>query len=527
MEYEALKEYNKEDYLLFSIFLGAVLVMIVYNTLLFFTVRDKSYIPYIIYLVLSLLSVISLRGIGFQFLWPESGWLNAYTRIATPALATVFIYGFIRMFLNTKEIAPKWNRVIFILQCLAATVPIMMIPQRWDYLTMAADILMNLGLLILPIVAFAVGWVAYRKGYKPAKFYLVAFSFLLLGLVVQILKNLGVLGQTLFTEYFFQFGIVMEQSILSIALGDRINVFKDEKEAAQAEAIEALRENERLIAEQNRILEQKVAERTAELQVANHQLAEKNEDILSSIQYAKRIQTAILPATPFIQSYIPTASVFYRPKDIVSGDFYWFGVREGKVILAAVDCTGHGVPGAFMSVIGYNQLNRAINELGITDAGSILFELDRSVRNALHQDDAASQSKDGMDVSLCVVDVDTRTIAYAGANRPLWLYTKNEWVELKGDKFPIGGAQYENKLFTTQLAQLDPGDRVFLFSDGVVDQFGGPQRRKVTPKRLREWLAESMLMPCETQAKFVEHQFDDWKADSEQLDDVTLIVFEL
>lgn len=517
------------DWALTAIFFGAVLIMLLYNLLLYATVRDREYLPYIGYLLFTGIFMLSFRGLGFQYLWPESPWLNAFTRIALPSAAAFSLSIFIKLFLGTRTRAPMLHHALTAYQVFSAVIFLLMCYQENKQLTFITDQMMNASIGIMPLLAFTVGVYVYRRGYKPAQFYLVAFSFLLIGLIIQILKNFNVLTHNLFTEYTFQYGILLEQAVLSIALGDKINLFKEEKEAAQEEAIEALKANEKLIAEQNRVLEQKVAERTLELQEANNELEEKNRDILDSINYARRIQTAILPPIAEIRSLVPDLEVFYRPKDIVSGDFYWFASRDRKAFIAAVDCTGHGVPGAFMSVIGYNQLNRIVVEKGITKPSEILYHLDAGVRQLLHQDgeQTSNTTADGMDLSLCVVDLDTGMVEYAGANRPIWLLRYGELIEVKGDKFPIGGGQYADKVFTTLPIQPEAEDTFYIYSDGVVDQFGhvGEATRKFGTKRLRELILKLQDRPLPLQIRAIEDSFDQWRNGHEQLDDVTFIAF--
>jgi two-component system, sensor histidine kinase LadS len=517
------------DMALIAIFFGACIIMLIYNTLLFATVRDTAYIPYILYLLITAVFMFSFRGLGFVYVWGDSPWLNAFTRVAFPNIAAFSLIIFIKRFLDTKHTTPIMHNLLSGFQVYSAIIFLMMCAQEVEILHIAADQLMNAGIGILPIMAFVTGIIVYRRGYKPAKFYLVAFSFLLIGLVVQILKNFNILTHNLFTEYTFQYGILLEQAILSIALGDKINLFKEEKEQAQEEAIGALKENEKLIAEQNRVLEQKVNERTQQLQGANLLLEEKNQDILDSINYARRIQTAILPAIAQIQKKLPHTEIFYRPKDIVSGDFFWYIEKGNKLFLAAVDCTGHGVPGAFMSVIGYNLLNRIVGEQGVLQPDKILYLLDAAMRETLHQDDVDSETKDGMDISLCAIDPATGVVEYAGANRPLWLLRYGELVEIKGDKYPIGGAQIADKVFTNQPIQPEPNDTFYIFSDGVVDQFGGEEekKRKFGSKRLRELVLRIADRPLVNQRMVIEQEFDNWRGDTAQLDDVTFIVFKL
>ncbi len=274
----------------------------------------------------------------------------------------------------------------------------------------------------------------------------------------------------------------------------------------------------RSIKKKNKILEQKVEERTKEL-------AEKNRDITSSIEYAKRIQEAILPSKDLIFSKLKNAFILYKPKDIVSGDFYWFGEKDNYKIIAVVDCTGHGVPGAFMSMIGHNLLNQIVAEKGYSDPGLILQELHKGVQSALKQGQNEVNTNDGMDVSMLAINTDTKECLWAGAFRSLVIIDGEGKLEkLDGNKYPVGGAQLDSeRTFTTHARSLKANDNLYMFSDGYADQFGGDKGKKFMVKRFHDNLACIYHLDVNEQRKFMERQFKNWKGDFEQVDDVLVI----
>jgi len=212
---------------------------------------------------------------------------------------------------------------------------------------------------------------------------------------------------------------------------------------------------------------------------------------MDSIYYARRIQTAILPSFALLNSKLKNYFIFYMPKDIVSGDFYWMAEAENKVMIAAVDCTGHGVPGAFMSIVGFNQLNNAVQVKQARKASDILDELNKGVINTLNENTGDSSIKDGMDMTLCVFDFQAKKVDFAGANNPIILIRDNTPVKYKGDRFPIG-AFVDNKIvsFTNNEINIEKGDIIYLFSDGYADQFGGPDNKKFFIKRFEDLLLE-------------------------------------
>ncbi|MBK9283878.1 MAG: tetratricopeptide repeat protein [Sphingobacteriaceae bacterium] len=245
----------------------------------------------------------------------------------------------------------------------------------------------------------------------------------------------------------------------------------------------------------------------------------KRKEVEASITYAYRIQSAILPSDQFIADTLPHAFVIYKPKDIVSGDFYWVEKIRNKILIAVVDCTGHGVPGAMMSVVGYNALNRTVKEFNLSKPSLILDKLNELVEDTFAK--SKSTLMDGMDISLCLFDPDSLVIEWAGANNPLWIISNNELVEIKGDKQPIG--KFENrKPFTNHTKQLKKGDQLVLLSDGFADQFGGPKGKKFKYKKLMQVLLELQGKATVEQKINLEQEFETWKGNQEQVDDVCL-----
>ena len=256
------------------------------------------------------------------------------------------------------------------------------------------------------------------------------------------------------------------------------------------------------------------------------QIERQNQDILDSIRYAKRIQTAFIPEKDQIERNIPNLCLFYHPRDIVSGDFFWYAYHEPYAIIAVVDCTGHGVPGAFMTMVGNSLLNRIINEVGLRDPGQILGELDKRVIETLRQQ-AVGGSKDGMDVALAVWDQSKQELMFSGANRPLYFMRNGTITEFKGTKLPIGDPTYLDKTFEVERMPLHKGDRIYLFSDGYVDQMGGPDKRKFTPKRFKDNLESWQNIPVPVQELMLTEEFHKWIGTYDQLDDVCVLGWEV
>jgi ligand-binding sensor domain-containing protein/serine phosphatase RsbU (regulator of sigma subunit) len=300
---------------------------------------------------------------------------------------------------------------------------------------------------------------------------------------------------------------------------------------------------EKQLIKEKQILEEKVEERTEEVVQKSAEIAQKNKDIIDSITYAKRIQDAILPSNEMFTRELPQTFVLFDPKDIVSGDFYWLATKGNKSLFAAVDCTGHGVPGAFMSIVGYNLLDKIVGEYGITEPAEILNELNKGVEETLRKGIDSQDIKDGMDITLCSFDKQTGILEYAGAYNPLYIVSKNKieinnkdvlepnmtdesglmLFEVKADRFPIGSYSESNKKYTNTSFKLSKGDTLYLFSDGYADQFGGPNGKKFRYKQFKQLLLSINLKSMDEQKEILNNAMTEWKGNIEQVDDIIVI----
>jgi len=260
-----------------------------------------------------------------------------------------------------------------------------------------------------------------------------------------------------------------------------------------------------------------------QVDMAFNKLDEKNQEILASINYAKRIQSAILPSDKLINEYLPDSFVLYKPKDIVAGDFYWLEYSNGTILFAAADCTGHGVPGAMVSVVCNNGLNRSVREYNLTNPGEIL---DKTREIVIHEfeksegENSYGEVRDGMDIALCSLNGDK--LYYAGAYNPLWIIRKGILLEAKADKQPIG--KFDKQIpFTTHCFDLEKGDTIYLFSDGYADQFGGPKGKKFKTKAFLDLILSIQNEPMPNQKLLLNEAYENWRGNLEQIDDVCVI----
>lgn len=256
------------------------------------------------------------------------------------------------------------------------------------------------------------------------------------------------------------------------------------------------------------------------LNLKNEEIQLKNKEIIDSINYAKRIQDAILPPISLVKQYLPDSFILYKPKDIVAGDFYWIEQVNDLILFAVADCTGHGVPGALVSIVCNNALNRTVREFRLTQPGEIL---DKTRFLVMEQFEKSEKDvKDGMDIALCSLNTSTGELRYAGANNPLWIIKNNSLEEIKPDKQPIG-RYAEEKPFLSHVLHLQKDDTLYLFSDGFADQFGGEKGKKYKYKPLKNLLLTIHTKPLEEQRTLIDNEFLSWKKNLEQVDDVCVM----
>src|SRR5690554_110335 len=292
-------------------------------------------------------------------------------------------------------------------------------------------------------------------------------------------------------------------------------------EEALFKSLKKLDEANRELKSLNTTLEQKVNNRTKELFQEKEVVMGQNKEITESMNYAKRIQASILPSLSKIQEKLPDSFIYYSPKEIVSGDFYWFESARKKAFFAVVDCTGHGVPGAFMSIIGHTQLNEIISDEQFNQPHLILKELDKRVRHVLRQNDnVPHKNKDGMELGFMVIDFEKKIIEYSGAMRPLYYVKDGSLHIVKGDKFSIGGSSRHKKQFKTYKISFSKNDCFYLFSDGYPDQFGGEKGKKFKTQNVAEMIKSMAHLPMKNQFKIVQVALKEWMKNEQQIDDI-------
>jgi len=356
-------------------------------------------------------------------------------------------------------------------------------------------------------------------------FFLIDPIFHELSLNLPIDKKMKGLNNNYFTPMFCMAVLIfILMGSKQLDVGTVLNLLKEARTKNNV-----LQQQQVQLKEFNENLENLVDERTSELQTKTVELEQAYNQITDSVYYAKRIQQAVLTDPPDLIRNFQEAFVFFKPKDIVSGDFYWFAETSDpnkQLILAVADCTGHGVPGAFMTIMANDFLNEIVNSQKITTPDRILYELDQKLIDTLRKQSPSSDVHDGLDITIVRLDTTNKRICFAGAKNPLYYVRQGEIKQLPGSKFPIGGStQYSYKFFELQELTVEPGDVFYLASDGFQDQFGGDLGKKFLKSRFRDLLQDISHLPLSAQEQQLNATLEQWQGLESQTDDILVVGF--
>ena len=514
---------DRSKRLVFGIFVGIMLIMVLYHIPLFVKGRENSYLFYILYILAFLIFFINKEGYIYEI---TPRFTSAPVNIFLLEIFLLFFLLFGRAYLDTRNTLQSWDTIlllavwftvgglilsfmILLLQGLGVHVPVFI-----QLGGLAINIASAIGSLFLAIVP---AMILTRENFQPARYFLFANLFLILGIAVNYALKEYSLG-----KHSLELGVTLQILTFSIGLSERINMLKKSKEVAQRRIIDQLRENAALKDKVNRELEDKVQERTFEIQTQKEHIEKQNKEIKYSFDYAKKIQNTVLPRHEVFDGLFGEHFIFFKPKDIVSGDFYWVSQSEQRIVLTAADCTGHGVPGSLMSMLGITMLHEIVNEKNVLHSEDILNQLRLSIARTLKQEGKIGEQKDGIDMALMIYDTASKKLEFSGANSPLYIIRNGEMLEYKGNNMPV--AYYEKMSdFTRYTIDMKQGDRVYMFTDGFPDQFGGPQGKKFKYRPFKDLLLEVHERPLEEQQRILSLIFDEWKGDLSQIDDVLVI----
>ena len=572
-----LQNQHKADVLIGG-YIAVMAVMLLYNLFVFVSIKQRVYFYYICHVLTTGLVYATFKGYTFEFLWESSPFINYYIPSLT-SCARISILLFAIEFLNAHTQKRQFRVITYSLYAIFGTSILLGITNFYWW----SSILSQIGSIVLSVYLLFLSLFFWYKGFAPAKYFLLAWFAYLIGLIVSILEINSLMPTNFLTQNGTIIGSAIEVILLSFALAYRISSFMKEREKALALVTIIREEKNNILQRQDEVLEYKMNEELSQLREAaeeselinnelqrvfsklneqkniinlrsealeyvNEQLkvtntelnetlkvveeqrdliSEKNQSIIDSLRYAQTIQQAILPLPEKISEILKNQFIIYKPKDIVSGDFYWVNESEGKIYVAAVDCTGHGVPGAFMSLIGYTGLETIVNKYNIEDPAQILTELHEIVQLSLKQKEL--NNSDGMDIALCVLEEteeqDTYLVKFSGAKRPCFVYDdeSKEITEVRGTRQSIGGwSKKPRKQFELHQLKLKKSDCIYLFSDGFVDQ-NDERGEKFGSARFKELISSVANDSIDEQKKAIRNTLRRHQGLEAQRDDILLM----
>jgi two-component system, sensor histidine kinase LadS len=516
--YIQVKHGNKQVF--YGLLFGVMIFIIILNLAIGVLFRQRIAYIYTMYAASFTLLQMSLLGFGTTWLWTDQYFISNRANPILASLGVLFFLNFSYRFLELKQNTPRILPFVRVIQLtLLINICLSLIPGT-TFMNISA-ITVNALTLILNLFIIYPLIITLKTGSRTAKSYLVAFSVLQISVFAFVLRNFGVIPNTFLADNGLQIGFAVEMIILTFAILQRFKLMNDASISVLAEANE-LKEN------LNIQLEAEVDLRTKEVIVQRNQLEQKNEEITSSILYAKRIQNALLPSNSYYSNLIPDLHVFYYPKDIVAGDFYWIKrIRIGEDIwkfVAVADCTGHGVPGAMMSVLCMNALNESARLLEDADPADLLTRVSNYLRNYLVTD--GMELSDGMDISVVCFNSEKKIMRFSGANNPLWILNEHEITVIPPTKRPVGKSE-SSLIFAKHELVYQPNERILLFSDGCVDQFGEKTGKKLKTPGLKKLVIDQFDSNPKIHLKNIEKGLINWMGKEEQLDDICMMLIDL
>jgi len=514
---EGFTEFVSKEIFFLGLYYGFILLVVVLFTFFGIALREKIYFYFVSYVFVMGMFQLSLDGFSFEFLWPHSNYLGNHSILIFAAISMLSLLAYTNQFLEFYKEKKWFTNLYYFFFGLVCFFLFTSFLKGWIY---EVTFPMLNGISFIITTFFFVGiYLRYKSGHKPGIEVTLAFAFLWMGAISFILSNVNIIESEFLATNSLKIASAIEVAFLSISLAARYRKTQNDKLVAEQEAVERLEQINLLKNKQTETLEREVKFRTQEVVQKNTLLENQNKEIIQSINYAQRLQDAILPSKKLLEAMFRDFDIFFRPKDIVSGDFYWLESTEKYTFFALADCTGHGVPGALVSVVGDNALNRCINKLMLTDPGEILDRLTILVEHTF--DNADGIVSDGMDICLCRWDHKSELV-YSGAFNPLYLLRKNEFLDFKADRQPIGKF-IKRSPFTSTKIEVSKGDQIFLFSDGYLDQFGGEKGKKLKSTGFKEHLLSALNNSENPFNDALGKSFRDWRKNEEQIDDICIL----
>lgn len=525
-------ESDSKNQLFQGIYFGVLAVVVFIFFFFYYFLRERTFLFYVLYVSSIFLMQFSLEGFSYQFIFPDSPYFANHIILFSASTTILFVMYYAYLFLNLGKYDYNLKKVYKAFMYASFLIAVLgLIPgPLYSY---GYPIINVVGLFGVSTIVFSIFYLIF-KGHKVSRFFTIAFVILIAGAIVFILTDLHIIKNPYLGENSLKLSSGIEALILSISMASRYRDLSSEKEKAQMDKMRVMLEKKELVDQQKAILEKEVQEQTRELNIERALLEEKNKELTDSINYAKRLQDALIPPKENLKECFEENFIFFLPKDIVSGDFYWFAQvtttddNPTKMsVISVADCTGHGVPGAFMSIIGIKLFNESMKNEKVNSPAEALDFLNEQVFTTVNKHAKNELIRDGMDLSLIGVSEKSKKVYYSGANNPIYIIPKNansidELIELKADKFPIGN-NISGQAFTNKEYAYQKGDLVYLFSDGYVDQFGGPKNKKFKSWQFKELLFSIKDLSMQEQHEIIQDRFLDWKGNRSQIDDVCVL----
>lgn len=544
--YSSYLTQDSNDLILNGIFIGGFFFVILFNLIILFMTGDRLYIYYTIYVMLLILFLSSISGLAYQYLWPNNLWLSKHSSSLFAGLANIFLILFAKRFFNFKKFFRKLN--ILTRALLSIIVLIIILNLFNGKLFPVSVLLVNMISLVTIISLTGISIIGLKRKNMMHLYFVASFIFFLIGVGIYVFNNLGYYQNNELASWWIKIGFLAEVLTLMIAVMHR---YRNIENQSNKELERQVQERTKKLTEQKeKLIEQKEEMITQRDKILNqHRQAirqstvinRKNKEINDSIAYAKIIQSAVLSPAKSIRNILNEYFVINLPKDTLGGDFYWVYKKDDFIYVAVADCTGHGIPGAMISMLGITALNEIMTTKKNISPADILNKLSRIVTQSLHQKGKTGEIKDGMDISICRINEANNEFCFAGANNPIYIYRDSDkeiedkdfivkyffedqtLVKLKPEKKAIGYNLNKNLIFTDKKIKLIKGDMIYAFSDGFADQFGGPKKKKFKLGPFRSLLAENAIIKdTNKQRQHLLNKLRYWKGDNEQVDDITI-----
>ena len=503
------KSYGNTETFQRSIYYGYILFALAFNLFMIIGFNKKQNFLLSIYILGMSLFLFVLDGYAFQYFWPQLPYFSNHTLVLFSLMACISILFFSDEFLQNIGIAKKISRTLSFISFLYIVWSF--IPSPFEKYTLLGA---NLFIFVLILFVLILSFMTYKKHKTQYNLvFFMSFVWIIASVIIYIFRNLGLLPVSDFTNYSLKVGLAFQITHLTFAT---VIQFRDFQRNT------------------NKYLEEMVTKRTNQITIQNKQLRNQNNQIEShyneirqSITYAKRIQNAVLPENEEFSSVFKNFFILYKPKDIVSGDFYWIAKKNNKIYIVAADCTGHGVPGGFLSMLGISFLNQIVLTNENIRPNEVLKQLSDLISKTINSDHETI-SHDSMDISICVIDLAQANLEFSAANNSLYIVRDSDVIELKSESKSLqNDHQVKHQRFSNYEFALQEQDKMYLFSDGFCDQFGGINNRRFSKRKFKTLLLQSSKSTMKEQQLILEDSLHSWRGSNQQTDDILVLGIEL